>query len=76
MFAAHNAMMNMSSFVTFNEQNTARTNQAIPVGTSGCWVTLIGGGGGGGGAGGNSGQARSGGGGGGGGAGYTLIEWV
>src|SRR5262245_21260431 len=32
-------------FNPINEENTSRTNQAIPVGTTGCWVTLIGGGG-------------------------------
>ena len=32
-------------FTAFNEENIARTNQPVPQGTDGCWVTLIGGGG-------------------------------
>ena len=52
----------------FNETNTARTNQAVPAGTFGAWVTLAAGGGGGGSGSGGSFSARAGGGGGGGGA--------
>lgn len=36
-----------SVFTAFNEENTARTNQAVPAFTAGVYVTLIGGGGGG-----------------------------
>jgi hypothetical protein len=35
-------------FVAFNETNITRTNRAVPLGTRGVWITLIGGGGGGG----------------------------
>lgn len=59
-----------AGFSPFNEQNINRTNQARPAGTTGCWVTAIGGG-----AGGGAGRRntttnilRGGGGGGGGGA--------
>lgn len=38
-----------SEFVAFTETNIARTNQPVPDGAEGCWVTLIGAGGGGGG---------------------------
>jgi hypothetical protein len=53
-----------TAFVPFNETNTARTNQPIPLGTRGCYVTLIGAGGtgsggGGGGGGGGAGIART-----------------
>ncbi|MFV8049956.1 hypothetical protein [Mycobacterium sp. 48b] len=38
-----------SEFVAFTETNVARTNQPVPDGAEGCWVTLVGAGGGGGG---------------------------
>ena len=37
-----------TTFIALSETNIARTNQPVPAGTSGCYVTLIGGGGGGG----------------------------
>ena len=43
MFAAHNMVMTVRSFAPFNEENVNRTNQAVPAGAFGCWVTLIGG---------------------------------
>lgn len=48
------------------EENTNRTNQAVPAGTFGCYITLIGNGGGGGSAAGSAFSDRGGGGGGGG----------
>ncbi|MCP3811689.1 hypothetical protein NLX62_05015, partial [Mycobacteriaceae bacterium Msp059] len=35
------------TWTPFNEENINRTNQPVPVGASGCWVTLVGGGNGG-----------------------------
>lgn len=53
-------------FEPFSEENVNRTNQPVPSGVAGCWVTLGGGGGGGGGGQKNTPNAYGGGGGGGG----------
>jgi hypothetical protein len=64
MFASKNTITTFRSFVPFNELNTARTNQPVPQGAAGAYITLVGGGG----SGGNGyGAAFSAGGGGGGG---------
>ena len=62
-----------SEFIGFYEENTNRTNQAIPAGALGCWVTLIGGGG----AGGSGQQASNAKGGAGGGGGAIISRsWI
>ena len=62
-----------SEFIGFYEENTNRTNQAVPEGALGCWVTLIGGGG----AGGSGQQASNAKGGAGGGGGAIISRsWI
>jgi CubicO group peptidase (beta-lactamase class C family) len=41
-------VVTLNSFTPFNEENFNRINRAVPAGTTGCYVTLLGGGGGGG----------------------------
>ena len=57
-----------NAFTPITYDNIAKTNESVPEGTSGCYVTLIGAGGGGGGGSCSHSAARAGGGGGGGGA--------
>lgn len=61
------------SFTPFNEENVTRTNEPIPVGCAGVWVTATGGGGGGGGGDRASTNNNGGGGGGGGGRVYRVF---